>query len=344
MSEAGSFEAAVVIPAHDALPDVLAAVESALSQTLRPREVIVVDDSSSDGTGETVERSFGAAVQVIKGRFGSAAAARNAGWRQARAAWIAFLDADDLWFPEKLATAAAALESAPAAAWFFSDGTFRAEDGTMSPSWLDTFTEFSGPYEGQPVAELFEVNFVLTSSVVVRLAGLERTGGFDERMTHAEDLDLWIRLAREWPAAGSGQALVRYQHLPTGLSRQIEHRLMGDVTLFERLSRDPGLAPPLRMRARQRLSMARYKLAVTALREGRQGDARAHLRHAWLFPGRAIPVVSAWAVSLLPAHWIGRLRRQHWATRSVGRRMTAGRRVVLRAPDARSGAMPGGRS
>ena len=118
MSEALAF--AVVVPARDALPDVLEAVESALAQTLPPVEVVVVDDGSRDGTGTAVEERFGgdrrAPVRVLRGRFGSAAAARNAGWRAAAAPWIALLDADDAWEPEKLGRAAEALGRAPGAA------------------------------------------------------------------------------------------------------------------------------------------------------------------------------------------------------------------------------------
>lgn len=79
-----SFRVAVVIPAHDGLPDVLEAVASALDQTLVPEQVLVVDDASSDGTGAAVRARFGDRVTVVSGRFGSAAAARNAGWRACR--------------------------------------------------------------------------------------------------------------------------------------------------------------------------------------------------------------------------------------------------------------------
>ena len=333
--EAGAV--AVVIPAHNALPEVHEAIQSALDQTVPAGEIVVVDDDSSDGTGDAVAARFGAPVRTIRGRFGGAGAARNAGWRAARAPWIAFLDADALWFPDKLAGEAAALAAAPDAAWFFSDGIFRAEDGTQHASWLRTFADFAEPYVGRPIAELLEVNFVLTSSVVVRREVLEEVGGFDERRSHAEDLDLWIRLARRWPATASGRALVRYQHLPTGLSRQTERRLMGDVELFGDLAADASLPAGLRRRARHRRAMARYKLAVMALREGRSSDARRHLRESWLFPERALAVASAWAISLLPADGVAALRRQRWATRSVGRQMTGLRRVVLRgrtaAPD-----------
>lgn len=327
------FAVAAVIPARDALPDVLEAVESALAQTHPPAEVLVVDDGSRDGTGPAVEECFGAdrraPVRVLGGRFGGASAARNAGWRAAGAPWIALLDADDVWEPEKLEQAAAVLARAPGAAWFFSDGSFRTLGGEVHPSWFALYADLPEAYVGSPVAELLEVNFVLTSSVVVRRDALERAGGFDETLSHAEDLDLWIRLARRGPAAASRRALVRYQHREGGLSGQHERRLLADLELFGRLAADPTLPEALQRRVLRRRARAHYQLAVAALREADGGLARGHLRGSWLFPERALPVAVAFLASLLPPAWLAGLRRQGWATRPVGRRLVSQHRVRL---------------
>lgn len=325
------FECAVAIPAHNALPDVLEAIESALGQTLPPVEIVVVDDSSTDGTGDEIRRRFGDRVRVVSGWFGSAAAARNAAWRASRAPWIGFLDADDLWYPRKVERAAAALAAAPQARWFFSDGAFRNLEGETHPSWFEMWADVEEGYVGSPIAQLFEVNFVLTSSVVVSRALLEATRGFDETLTHAEDLGLWIRLARRAPAAATREPLVRYQHLPGGLTRKVEARLMGDVALFERLARDRGLSGADRHRARARVALARHKLAIAALKEGRTRDAWRHLPGAWLFPDRVLPALTLAAACALPAGWLGAIRRQHWATRPVVGPMGRPRRVELRA-------------
>ena len=331
----GRWSCAAVIPAHDGLPDVLDAVRSALAQTRAPAEVIVVDDGSTDGTGDAVERAFGSAVAVIRGRFGSAAAARNAGWRAAASPWIAFLDADDLWFPEKLEEAARRLEAAPAAAWFFSDGAFRERDGATRESWLEPYADLDEAYVGQPLEQLLEVNFVLTSSVVVRRDALETLGGFDASLSHAEDLDLWIRLARRWPAASSPRALVRYQHRSGGLSERLESRLRGDVALFERLASDGALSGRLRRGARRRAARAWYQLAVNALRAGDHAEARRRLASAWLFPERVLSVGLAFGLSLLPAGALRRARRQDWAKRPIGHQVMRQRRVALRGAPAR---------
>lgn len=319
----------VVIPVRNGMPDVLDAVASALAQDPPPDEVLLIEDGSTDGTADAVRGRFGEAVRILPGRYGSAAAARNAGWRAARGDWVALLDADDVWFPGKLAAALETLGRHAGADWFFSDGAFRTLDGVLHDSWFALYADLPEDYAGQPVGALMDVNFILTSSVVVRREALESTGGFDERMTHAEDLDLWIRLARRGPAAAARRPLVRYQHRPGGLTRQAEARLKGDVDLFGRLGSDASLPEDLRRRARRRASLAEFKLAVAALRDGRRREARAHLRRAWLVPDRVVPVVTTWIATWLPAAALAALRRHDWAKRNVASPMLRMRRVSL---------------
>ncbi len=348
-----AFEVAVVIPARDGLPDVLEAIASARAQTLPPAEIVLADDGSTDGTAAAVAARFGAAVRIVTGPFGSAAAARNAAWRAARAPWIALLDADDVWLPDKLATAAACLARHPAARWFFSDGRFRTLQGDTEASWLARSAALPEDYVGHPVAALLQVNFILTSSVVVRRDALAALGGFDERMSHAEDLELWLRLARRWPAAGSPQALVRYQHREGGLTRDTGRRLDADVALLRRLERDPALPSRLRRIAARRRALEAYRLALHLMRDGQPAAARRALADAWS-PARAPAWALTWAATLLPPAWVKAVRGRGGATQRLGGRLVAGPRVVVGddppsrdvattadAPDAP--AVPGGR-
>lgn len=318
----------VVIPCHDGMPDVIDAVRSVLAQTRPADEIVLVDDASGDGSAEQVERAFPGRVRILRGRHGSAAAARNAGWRAAASSWVALLDADDLWFPEKLATMERVLTSAPHAIWAFSDGAFRTLDGQLHASWLGLYADLSEPYCGSPFEQLLDVNFVLTSSVLIERRALEALGGFDERLSHAEDADLWMRLSRAGLATASRRALVRYQHREGGLTRLTEQRLEGGAMLFGRLARDRGLPPALRRKARARHSLYQYKLAFHALREGRSSEARRRFLAAWLFPERVLAVLLGWAAACLPQAWLQRLRRGGVA-RAAATPMMALQRVRL---------------
>lgn len=310
------------------MPDVIEAVESVLAQDLPADEIVVVDDRSGDGSGDAVRARFGDRVRVLSGTFGSAAAARNAGWRAARGEWIAFLDADDLWTPDKLSASLALLGAAPHADWCFTDGTVLALDGREHDSLLALWAEVEEPYCGSPVAQLIEVNFVLTSSVLARRSALEALGGFDESLSHAEDVDLWIRLSRRGLAAGTNRSLVRYRARESGLSAQARNRNIGAVTMFERMAADPTLDPALRQLVRRRVSRHHYRLAIAALREGDAGTARRHLLEAWLLPGFATPVLLGLATSFLPAPLVQRLRGRK-AIGKVAGPMKAPRRVRL---------------
>jgi hypothetical protein len=216
----------------------------------------------------------------------------------------------------------------------FSDGAFRTLDGELRTSWFADWARVPDPYFGHPTAALLEVNFILTSSVMVRRELLASTGGFDPAMSHAEDVDLWIRLARRAPAAATTRSLVRYQHRPGGLTRQVISRLEGNARLYERLGRDIDLAPALRVKARRRAALSRLKLARTALTEHDRAAARRHLILAWR-GGRRIAAAAAWGLSLLPTSWIRWVRSHGWLRRRIAAPTLQVERVTLVAEDER---------
>src|ERR1017187_5960230 len=100
----------VVIPTYNRAHVVVQAIESALQQTLRDLEVIVVDDGSTDGTGETLDREYGNRIRYFHQQNQGQSVARNKGLWEAKGEWVAFLDSDDVWLPEKLQHQLQALE------------------------------------------------------------------------------------------------------------------------------------------------------------------------------------------------------------------------------------------
>ena len=111
-----SITVSAVIPAYNAGKYVGRAIESVLAQTRKADEIIVVDDGSTDDTAEVVER-FGDAVRFIRQENAGASFARNTGIEAATSDWIAFLDADDEWLPNKLKLQTEHLERNPNLVW-----------------------------------------------------------------------------------------------------------------------------------------------------------------------------------------------------------------------------------
>lgn len=183
----------VVIPAFNSAETLGRALDSVLAQSVQPVEIIVVDDHSSDDTGD-VARSYekDGAIVLRMARNCGAGAARNAGIWAAKGDWIGFLDADDEWLPEKLERQAAAILSAPKSSFAFCASDEFSSDGKLLG---DTF-------RGEPVRcdslawkALLACNFVATPTVLAPRDLLVELGGFDTTLKIAEDQDMWIRLA-----------------------------------------------------------------------------------------------------------------------------------------------------
>lgn len=184
MTAPSSVTFSVVIPAYNAANTIDAAIKSVLAQQHQAIEVIVVDDCSSDNTTEKVAQYN--TVKLIKHSANKgAAAARNTGWDIATAAYIAFLDADDVWDAQKLSVIAASLPVVN-----FPDLIYHSV--TTNPAY--TYTNQDAQLVAVPVGfiRILLSNPIHTPSAVVKRAISLR---FDERMRYAEDHDLWLRIA-----------------------------------------------------------------------------------------------------------------------------------------------------
>ena len=109
-----------IIPAYNAERTIAQAIDSALSQDFEGQEVVVVNDGSTDSTA-TILKKYGNQIQVVTQRNGGLSAARNAGVRHSAGEYLAFLDADDIWLPEKLKKMVPALEQNPLGSLAFSE-------------------------------------------------------------------------------------------------------------------------------------------------------------------------------------------------------------------------------
>ncbi|HEX4823535.1 MAG TPA: glycosyltransferase family A protein [Candidatus Polarisedimenticolaceae bacterium] len=180
----------VVIPTYNRAGLVVQAIESALGQTFADREIVVVDDGSTDGTTETLAR-FGSRIRVVRQENGGEARARNRGVREAAGTWVAFLDSDDLWEPEALERLAAAAEATPAAGLIAMKARAILADGTRTPRIHGK--KSAGPEFTTRSLLWGDAGGVLMP--MVRRDLLLAEGGFDESLRQATDCDMWLRLS-----------------------------------------------------------------------------------------------------------------------------------------------------
>jgi glycosyltransferase involved in cell wall biosynthesis len=180
-----------------------AALPSALGQDGVELEIVVVDDGSTDRTAEKLQASSEPRLRVVRlDRPQGVARARNAGIEAARGEWVAFLDDDDLWAPEKLRVQLAAAEAQGAS---FAYGGAAAV--TEERSWLYSLA----PPDPEVLASVLLERNVLwggCSNVVVRTDIVRALDGFDERLFQLTDWDLWIRLSHAEPGCAWPEVLV----------------------------------------------------------------------------------------------------------------------------------------
>jgi glycosyltransferase involved in cell wall biosynthesis len=201
----------VIIPAYNAEAFIADTVRSALDQTYRDLEVIVVDDGSTDATVARLA-GFGDRIRVHQRANAGVATARNTGVGLAQGDWVAFLDADDLWLPHKLERQ---LHSAPAP-MLFTDRLNIGARGELPEIQSEVTPMRGGDLFG---SLLSEGNFITNTSVMMRRALFEQMGGFCTELNGTEDWDLWIRVAERHEIGFVDEPLVRYRFHPGGLSR-----------------------------------------------------------------------------------------------------------------------------
>ena len=193
----------VIIPTHNR-PDLLRnAIASVLCQTAGDLEVFVIDDASSTDDAERVVRAYrDDRLNYIRlSRSHGPAAARNIGLRLVTAPYVAFLDDDDEWLPEKLKIQIETLEQSPPDVVAVFTARFTV-DGNTGRTWT---TRYDGDFDAASAQ-----NSITTSSILVRRAGFDVVGWFDEELETGSDADMWIRLAAVFRIRYIDEPLAKY--------------------------------------------------------------------------------------------------------------------------------------
>lgn len=215
----------VIIPAYNAQKTIETTIKSVLNQTWTDLELIIINDGSTDQTLEVINRFDDPRLKVFSYPNGGVSASRNRGFARSSGAYVSFIDADDLWTPDKLEWQLKALKNEPEAA--------------VAYSWTDYIDKAGNLVEqgervtlsGNVYPELLVSYFLSSgSNALIKQEALVKVGGFDETLTGPEDWDLFIRLATCYPFVAVPRLGILYrichnQSISTNLHRQEDQSL-----------------------------------------------------------------------------------------------------------------------
>lgn len=252
----------VIIPTHNRAESLLNAVQSCLQQTHPVLEVLVCADGCTDDSRQRIASLADERVRWIEGpAAGRPAIPRNRGLREAKGDWVAFLDDDDAWEPNKTETQMKRLAGSSALA--VSSNALRIRPDQQPPSpYFDAMPAEVG------FAELLGVNTVICSSMMASREAVLEAGGFPESpdLRAVEDYALWLRLASHTAVLHCPEPLVRYNDAPSNSIRAHwtnEHEL-----------REAVLGDLLAWRDGHGFSKAQRRLIRTHLRKARRAAGR----------------------------------------------------------------------
>lgn len=262
----------VIIPSYNCARFVASAVESALAQTFRDFEVIVVNDGSTDET-EAVLSPFQGRIVYIHQENCGLPGARNRGIAAARGELIALLDADDRWLPDKLEAQVGAFAPADVGLVYSDIRVDFDEGGVKEPSYLAALP--ADRREGLLLdVVLRSPCFICPSTAVLRRSMLERVGGFDAAMRYFEDADLWLRLGRHCRAVLVPRVLAVKLQRVGNMSRNVDRMTEFEIRVWRRALREAGFDARQRAEARRELARVYEQRAWWLVKSGRAREAR----------------------------------------------------------------------
>ncbi len=191
----------VIIPTYNRIQFIEIAIKSILNQTYKPIEIILIDDGSNDGTFDMVKKRF-PFVELVYQPNSGVSCARNVGIKMARGDWIAFLDSDDEWLPEKLTTQIHSIRNNPNILFFHSNEIWIKNGLRINQG------KKHAKYGGQIFEKCLDICRISPSSVVMHRKIFQNIGLFDESLPICEDYDMWLRVTSRYKVFYSNKFLI----------------------------------------------------------------------------------------------------------------------------------------
>ncbi|MEC4990605.1 MAG: glycosyltransferase [Oscillatoria sp. PMC 1068.18] len=219
----------VIIPTYNAEKTIEETIQSVLSQTFTDLELIVINDGSTDSTLEVINRLEDSRLKVFSYPNAGGNVSRNRGLAKASGEYISFIDADDLWTPDKLEKQLQALKENPQAgvAYSWTDridetGKFIGHGGSVSVT-------------GDVLAELLIINFLSSgSNPLIRREAFLEVGNFDESLPGSQDRDMWLRLAARYHFVVVPLPQILYRVSPNSVSSNVFALEKGATTVINK--------------------------------------------------------------------------------------------------------------
>jgi glycosyltransferase involved in cell wall biosynthesis len=280
----------VIITSYNRARFLRRAIESVLAQDYPAKEVVVVDDGSTDGT-ETEIAPWARAQGVVWVRHETnrgEAAGRNTGVRASRGDYIAFLDSDDYYLPGRLSSHIKVFEQHPDAVWVYSDYTTVGEEGQQDPNAYKSSFHPSGWVFEHLLLETQGFRLPVTTVTFQREVFYE-LGGFDAKLHFAVDLDFWLRVAMRHPLVFTPEVGAAFFNHKGCMSRAMPAGMRASswCKVLDRHASSPALPEDRRKRLQREIKALRRRVlnipheeAYGHLTAGRRAEARTCLWHA----------------------------------------------------------------
>lgn len=294
-----------ILPVFNRASSVARAIDSVLAQSWPNLELVIVDDGSTDGTHDVIER-YRCAATILHQSNAGAYAARNLALRHARGELVAFIDSDDAWHPDKLARQVPLLRGD--VALVYGDIEIVPEPRDDAPRAGLTGSRIVRPHRGRVLERLIWGNFVPTCTALVRRSALEEIGGFSEESRISADYLAWFRIARRHAFDYVDRPVAIYSVHEAGISHDLGRALAARIALF-RAERERIGDPATRAILDRLLFNLGLHLALAAAR-GRARSVDRPLRLAGKAAATMGPGAALWAGAAFAANQIGlRARR-----------------------------------